>query len=140
MPPPPTPAANLTPSGSTIQRAERMSSLFPSCARGCTVWLTGLSGSGKSTVAAAAERALVERGIGASVLDGDSLRGGLCAGLGFSEEDRAENVRRAAAAAALLAQAGLVVLVALISPMAADRLAARAAHEAAGEAFVEVHV
>jgi len=109
-------------------------------ARGATVWLTGLSGSGKSTIASALERRLVEAGRWAYRPDGDNLRHGLCAGLGFSEADRKENVRRAGEAAALMADAGLVAIVALISPYRADRAAARAAHDRAGLPFFEVWV
>jgi bifunctional enzyme CysN/CysC len=107
---------------------------------GATVWLTGLPASGKSTLAAAAEAALLRSGRAAYVLDGDNLRHGLNGDLGFSAEDRAENVRRTAEVAALIADAGVVCLAALVSPYAADRDAARAAHERRGLAFVEVHV
>lgn len=107
---------------------------------GATVWFTGLSGSGKSTVAVACERLLVERGQPAYLLDGDNLRHGLNADLGFSLEDRAENVRRAAEVARLFADAGVVALVPLISPYRAGRDRARRAHEEAGLAFLEVHV
>ena len=104
--------------------------------RGCVVWLTGLSGSGKSTIAQALEERLVRAGRAAYVLDGDNVRHGLCADLGFSPEDRQENIRRVGAAAALLADAGLVTIVALISPYRAGRLQAR---QAAGEGrFIEV--
>ncbi|HEY5685615.1 MAG TPA: adenylyl-sulfate kinase, partial [Acidimicrobiia bacterium] len=82
--------------------------------QGCTVWLTGLSGSGKSTVAHAAERRLVDRGRAAYVLDGDNLRHGLNHDLGFSADDRSENVRRVGEVARLMADAGLVVLVPVI--------------------------
>lgn len=108
--------------------------------RGATVWLTGLSGSGKSTVAVALERALVERGQGAYLLDGDNLRHGLNGDLGFTPADRTENVRRVGEVARLFADAGVVALVPLISPYRADRARARAAHEAAGVPFVEVFV
>ena len=84
--------------------------------RGATVWFTGLSGSGKSTVAVATERLLLEQGHAAYLLDGDNLRHGLCGDLGFSAADRAENVRRAAEVARLFADAGIVSLVPLISP------------------------
>jgi bifunctional enzyme CysN/CysC len=100
-------------------------------------WMTGLPGSGKSTVARAAETLLFRRGIDVVVLDGDSLRARLSTDLGFSPEDRAENVRRAAVVARLMADAGQVVLVALISPRAADRQIAR---DAVGEGFHEVYV
>jgi adenylylsulfate kinase len=108
--------------------------------RGGTVWLTGLSGSGKSTIAAAAEQALALRNVLTYRLDGDDLRGGLCADLGFSPEHRAENIRRAGEVARLVADAGLVVLASFISPYAEGRDRARASHAAADLAFVEVHV
>lgn len=107
---------------------------------GATVWLTGLSGSGKSTVAVALERLLVDAGRPAYRLDGDNLRHGLNADLGFSEADRTENVRRAGEVARLLADAGVVAIVPLISPYRAGRDAARAIHLAAGVPFVEVFV
>jgi adenylyl-sulfate kinase len=106
--------------------------------RGCVVWLTGLSGAGKSTVARAVEARLLDAGRLAYVLDGDNLRHGLNADLGFSPADRGENVRRAAEVAALLADAGVVVLAALISPYRADRAGARRA--AGARAFLEVFV
>jgi bifunctional enzyme CysN/CysC len=108
--------------------------------RGATVWMTGLPASGKSTLAVEIEALLVGAGRPAFRLDGDNLRHGLNGDLGFSPEDRAENVRRTAHAAALLAEAGVVALVALVSPYAADRAAARAVHEAAGVPFLEVFV
>ncbi len=108
--------------------------------RGGTVWLTGLSGSGKSTVAAACEQLLVASGRPAYVLDGDNLRLGLNADLGFSAADRAENVRRVGHVARLLADAGVVVLVPLISPYRADRDRVRDLHAAASVPFVEVFV
>ena len=108
--------------------------------RGATVWLTGLPASGKSTLAVEVEALLVGAGRPALRLDGDNLRHGLNGDLGFSAADRAENVRRTAHAAALLAEAGVVALVALVSPYAADRDAARAIHEAAGAPFLEVWI
>ena len=108
--------------------------------RGCTLWLTGLSGGGKSTVAVAVERELVARGRAAYRLDGDNVRLGLNAGLGFSAEDRAENVRRVGEVAKLFADAGLVCVCCLVSPYAADRGRARAVHEADGLAFLEIFV
>ncbi len=107
---------------------------------GLTVWLTGLSGSGKSTIAHAVEAGLVEAGRAAYVLDGDNLRHGINSDLGFSKEDRAENVRRVGEIARLIADAGLVALVPVISPYAADRAAVRAAHEDLGLSFLEVFV
>ncbi len=106
--------------------------------RGVTVWLTGLSGSGKSTIAHRAERLLHARGCSTYVLDGDNVRHGLCGDLGFTPEERRENVRRVAEVARLFTDAGLVVLVALVSPYRADRAAARSLH-AEGD-FVEVFV
>ena len=107
---------------------------------GATVWLTGLSGSGKSTVAAAAEQLLIAAGRPAYVLDGDNVRLGLNADLGFSAEDRAENVRRVGHVARLMADAGLVVLVPLISPYRRDRDAVRELHREAALPFLEVFV
>lgn len=107
---------------------------------GATVWLTGLSGSGKSTVAVELERLLVAEGRPAYRLDGDNLRHGLNADLGFSAEDRDENVRRAGEVARLFADAGVIAVVPLISPYRAGRDRARAVHEASGVPFVEVFV
>ena len=105
---------------------------------GATLWFTGLSASGKSTIAVALEAALLERGVAAYRLDGDNLRHGLCGDLGFGEADRAENVRRAGEAAKLLADAGLVSLCSFISPRRAGRDAVRRMHTDAGLAFFEV--
>lgn len=107
---------------------------------GATVWLTGLSGSGKSTVGVALERLLVEAGRPAFRLDGDNLRLGLNADLGFSATDRDENVRRAGQVARLLAEAGVVAIVPLISPYRAGRDRARAVHHEADLPFFEVFV
>jgi adenylylsulfate kinase len=106
--------------------------------RGVTLWLTGLSGSGKSTVAVALEQALVGSGHLAYVLDGDNVRHGLNKNLGFSPEDRTENIRRIAEVAKLFTECGVIVLTAFISPYRADRDAARAIF-GPGD-FVEVHV
>ncbi|RVW05941.1 adenylyl-sulfate kinase [Rhodococcus spongiicola] len=108
--------------------------------RGATVWLTGLSASGKSTVAVELERRLVAAGVPAYRLDGDNLRHGLNADLGFSAADRAENVRRVGAVAQLLADAGLVAVASLISPYREDRERVRRLHREAGLPFVEVFV
>ena len=120
-----------------IQREQRWSALGHG---GATVWMTGLPASGKSTVAAGVEARLLEAGRNAYVLDGDNLRHGLNGDLGFSADDRTENVRRTAEVSALLADAGVVVLVALVSPYRADREAARAAHDRRGLPFLEVWV
>ncbi|SFB19193.1 adenylylsulfate kinase /sulfate adenylyltransferase subunit 1 [Amycolatopsis marina] len=108
--------------------------------RGRTVWLTGLSASGKSTIATELERRLVAAGRPAYLLDGDNLRHGLNADLGFGPADRAENVRRVGEVARLFADAGLLTIVSLISPYRADRDRARAAHIEAGLPFLEVFV
>ena len=108
--------------------------------RGATVWFTGLSGSGKSTVAAICERTLLDAGRPAYLLDGDNLRHGLNADLGFSAADRSENIRRVGEVARLFADAGVVALVPVISPYRADRARARAAHDDVGLPFVEVFV
>jgi bifunctional enzyme CysN/CysC len=117
----------------SVDRADRPS-------LGATVWFTGLSGSGKSTVAAEVERALVAAGRPAYQLDGDNLRHGLNGDLGFSAADRTENIRRVGEVARLFADAGVVALVPVISPYRADRDRARAVHEAAGVPFAEVFV
>lgn len=105
--------------------------------RGGVIWLTGLSGSGKSTLAMETERVLFEKGYQVFVLDGDNVRHGLCCDLGFSPEDRAENIRRVGEVAHLFAEAGVVVVTAFISPYRADRDKVRAM--APGH-FHEVHV
>ena len=106
--------------------------------RGVTIWLTGLSGSGKSTIAVAAERALVSRGHLAFVLDGDNIRHGLNKNLGFSPEDRSENIRRIGEVSKLFTEAGVIVFSSFISPYRSDRDAARALMEPGD--FVEVYV
>jgi bifunctional enzyme CysN/CysC len=108
--------------------------------RGATIWFTGLPGSGKSTVAVAVERALVESGQVAYLLDGDNLRHGLSDDLGFSAGDRAENIRRVGHLTRLLADAGVVALASLVSPLKSDRDIARALNEAARLPFIEVYV
>jgi adenylyl-sulfate kinase len=108
----------------------------PVC-EGGVVWLTGLSGAGKSTLAQALGEALTSHGIRWTVLDGDVLRQGLNRDLGFSEADRRENIRRVGEVAALFAEAGVIAIVAVISPLAEMREQARAA---AGERFCEVYV
>lgn len=105
--------------------------------KGGVLWLTGLSGSGKSTLARELERRLFSRGYFVYVLDGDNLRFGLNADLGFSPDDRAENIRRAGEVAALFARAGFVVITAFISPYRSDRARARAA---ASENFHEIYL
>jgi bifunctional enzyme CysN/CysC len=107
---------------------------------GATVWLTGLSGSGKSTVASALATQLTAQGVLTYTLDGDNLRHGLNGDLGFSADDRTENVRRVGEVAGLFADAGVLAVVPLISPYRSGRDHARAIHDAAGLVFVEVFV
>ena len=107
---------------------------------GAVIWLTGLSGSGKSTLAVALESLLFRRGIASMILDGDNLRHGLCADLGFSLTDRAENIRRAGEVAKLMAESGLVVISSLISPLRRERQAVRSACQASGVNFSEIFV
>ncbi|MBY8861751.1 adenylyl-sulfate kinase [Nocardia sp. CA2R105] len=118
---------------SAVDRADRASA-------GATLWLTGLSGSGKSTIAVELERRLVNSGRPAYLLDGDNLRHGLNADLGFSDSDRRENIRRVAEVAALFADAGVVVIVSLISPFAEQREQARQVHADRGLPFGEIFV
>ena len=120
-----------------LPRRERWSVLG---LRGATVWLTGLPASGKSTIAEELERALVGLGRPAYLLDGENVRHGLSGDLGFSPADRSEHARRVASVARMFADAGLVVITALVSPAAADREFARELHEEAGLEFVEAWV
>ncbi len=122
---------------SDVARATRWAA---SGGEGLTIWLTGLSGSGKSTVAVEIERQLVEAGRPAYLLDGDNLRQGLNGDLGFSAADRDENVRRVAHVARLFADAGVVSIVPLISPYRAARDLARRLHDSADIRFVELFI
>jgi adenylylsulfate kinase len=108
--------------------------------RGATVWLTGLSGAGKSTIASVLAGQLRVAGRDVEVLDGDELRRGLSAGLGFSREDRDTHVRRVGFVAELLARHRVIVLVPVIAPYAATRDEVRAQHDAHGTSYLEVHV
>jgi adenylylsulfate kinase len=108
--------------------------------RGATIWFTGLSGSGKSTVAVELEGVLHELGVLSYRLDGDNVRMGINRNLGFSAEDRTENIRRIGEVAKLFADSGVIALSSFISPYAADRDQVRALHEAAGMDFIEVFV
>jgi adenylyl-sulfate kinase len=105
---------------------------------GMVVWFTGLSGAGKTTLAVSIERELFDLGYRTFLIDGDLLRTGLCSDLGYGEEDRHENVRRAGAVSSLMASAGLICLTALISPFRADRSRARSLLPAG--CFLEVYV
>ena len=108
--------------------------------RGCTLWLTGLSGSGKSTVAVALEHALIARGCLAYRLDGDNIRHGLNSNLGFSADDRKENIRRIGEVAKLFADSGVITISSFISPYQSDRDQVRKIHEDAGLFFLEVFI
>ena len=108
--------------------------------KGATLWFTGLSGSGKSTVAVALEKALFAAGRLSYRLDGDNVRMGINKNLGFSAEDRAENIRRIGEVAKLFVDAGVIVLSSFVSPYRADRDTVRALHEAAGMDFIEIYV
>jgi adenylylsulfate kinase len=108
--------------------------------QGCTLWFTGLSGSGKSTIAYTLEHALVQRGHLAYVLDGDNIRHGLNKNLGFSAEDREENIRRIGEVAKLFADTGVITMTSFISPYRKDRDNVRALHDAGKLVFIEVFV
>jgi adenylylsulfate kinase len=128
-------ATNITWHGGTVSRADRERLLGQ---RGVTVWLTGLSAAGKSTIAVILERMLLERGRHAYRLDGDNVRHGLNKNLGFSAGDRTENIRRIGEVAKLFTDAGVIVIASFISPYRSDRDAVRALM-APGD-FVEVYV
>ena len=130
-------ATNITWHEGHVDRADREKLLKQ---RGATVWFTGLSASGKSTIAFTVEHALVERGQLAYVLDGDNVRHGLNKNLGFSPEDREENIRRIGEVAKLFADAGALTFTSFISPYRADRDKAREIHAEAGLPFIEVYV
>ena len=130
-------ATNITFHEGNVTREERQETLQQ---KGCTLWMTGLSASGKSTVAVALEQVLVQRGHAAYRLDGDNIRMGLNKNLGFSAEDRAENIRRIGEVAKLFADAGLITITSFISPYKADRDGVRKIHEDAGIPFIEVYV
>lgn len=104
--------------------------------RSALLWFTGLSGSGKSTLAQAVEEGLYQLGYHTFVLDGDNVRHGLCADLGFSDKDREENIRRVGEIAKLFVEAGIIVLTAFISPFISDRARAR---NLVGNDFIEIH-
>ncbi len=130
-------ATNLRFHAGNVTRQERARNLGQ---KGCTVWLTGLSASGKSTIAVALEQALLERGHHAYRLDGDNIRLGLNKNLGFSAQDREENIRRIGEVAKLFADAGLIAIASFISPYRADRDLVRTLHAEAGLGFYEVFV
>ena len=130
-------ATNITWHEGTVTRQERQENLTQ---QGATIWLTGLSGSGKSTIAVALEQVLLKQGKHAYVLDGDNVRHGLNKNLGFSAEDRTENIRRIGEVSKLFADAGLISLTSFISPYRADRDLVRALHDEAKLPFLEVYV
>ena len=130
-------ATNVTWQDGEVSREDRFDILSQ---RGATIWFTGLSGSGKSTIAVALERALFNIGKLSYRLDGDNVRLGINKNLGFSEADRTENIRRIGEVAKLFSDAGVLSLSRFISPYMADRDEVRALHEAAGLEFIEVFV
>jgi adenylylsulfate kinase len=130
-----TKATNVHWHAGNLTREERWKALK---SKGCTLWFTGLSASGKSTIASALEQTLVNRGIHSYRLDGDNIRMGLNKNLGFSAEDRAENIRRIGEVAKLFADSGSVAITSFISPYSRDRDAVRALHDKDGMAFIEV--
>ncbi|KXS10806.1 adenylylsulfate kinase [Gonapodya prolifera JEL478] len=128
---------NITWHDGNLSRDERESAAGQ---KGVTIWLTGLSASGKSTIACALEQHLLHQGIIAYRLDGDNIRFGLNKNLGFSPEDRTENIRRIGEVSKLFADAAIVAITSFISPYREDRDSARKVHDAANLPFVEVYV
>jgi len=130
-------ATNITWHEGHVTREEREGLLKQ---QGATLWFTGLSGSGKSTIAFTLEHALVQRGRLAYVLDGDNIRHGLNKNLGFSAADREENIRRIGEVAKLFADAGVITMTSFISPYRKDRDVVRALHVEGKLPFIEIHV
>ncbi len=130
-------APNITWHEGDVTRDERQANLRQ---KGVTVWMTGLSASGKSTIAVALEKVLLARGKHAYRLDGDNIRFGLNKNLGFSAEDRAENIRRIGEVAKLFSDAGMITLTSFISPYRRDRDLVRKLHDDAQLPFLEVYV
>jgi adenylylsulfate kinase len=130
-------ATNITWHEGHVTRDERAALLKQ---KGATLWFTGLSGSGKSTIAFTLEHALVQRGRLAYVLDGDNIRHGLNKNLGFSAADREENIRRIGEVAKLFADAGVITMASFISPYRKDRDVVRALHVEAKVPFLEIHL
>merc|ERR1712176_865996 len=133
-------STNIRIEHSKVNRDARAKSSNGGNFKGCTVWFTGLSGSGKSTIAMSLEEHLCKQNIQSYVLDGDNIRFGLNKDLGFSPEDRRENIRRIGEVSKLFADSGVVCLVSFISPYREDRDRARAIHQSAGLPFIECHV
>lgn len=130
-------ATNITWHEGHVTREEREKLLGQ---KGATLWFTGLSGSGKSTMAFTLEHVLVQRGRLAYVLDGDNIRHGLNKNLGFSAVDREENIRRIGEVAKLFADGGIIAMTSFISPYRTDRDGVRALHAEAKLPFIEIHV
>ena len=130
-------ATNVHWHGGEINRPERAQLLGHG---GATLWFTGLSGSGKSTIAVGLEQALYQRGVLVYRLDGDNIRLGINKNLGFSAEDRAENIRRVGEVSKLFVDGGVIVLSSFISPYLVDRQIVRELHEAENMPFIEVFV
>jgi len=130
-------ATNITWHEGHVSREDRQKMLKQ---KGATIWFTGLSGSGKSTIAFTVEHALVQRGHLAYTLDGDNIRHGLNKNLGFTAADREENIRRIGEVAKLFADAGVLTLTSFISPYRKDRDLVRKIHEDAGMTFIEIFV
>lgn len=130
-------ATNITWHEGHVTREERGQLLKQ---QGCTLWFTGLSGSGKSTIAFTLEHALVQRGRLAYVLDGDNIRHGLNKNLGFSAADREENIRRIGEVAKLFADCSVIAMTSFISPYRKDRDLVRSLHDAGKMPFIEVYV
>ncbi len=130
-------ATNITWHEGHVKREDRQNLLGQ---KGATIWFTGLSGSGKSTIAFTLEHALVERGHLTYVLDGDNVRHGLNKNLGFSAADREENIRRIGEVARLFADTGVIALTSFISPYRKDRDQARKMHQDSGLEFIEILV
>jgi len=134
-------ATNITAVKNTVNRSQRAELLgVDRKFHGCTVWFTGLSGAGKTTLSFALEAELTRRGVPCYGLDGDNCRTGLNKNLGFSPEDRAENIRRVGEVSKLFADGGIVALSSFISPYKADRALVRKMHEAADLPFIVCHV
>jgi adenylylsulfate kinase len=130
-------ATNITWHEGHVNREERNKLLKQ---KGCTLWFTGLSGSGKSTIAYTLEHLLVQQGRLAYVLDGDNIRHGLNKNLGFTAQDREENIRRIGEVAKLFADAGLITMTSFISPYRKDRDGVRTLHDEGKLPFLEIHV
>jgi len=133
-------STNVVKHSNIVDREKRSEALGTGGFNGCTVWFTGLSGAGKSTIAMKLEEYLISKGVPAYVLDGDNVRHGLNKDLGFSLADREENIRRIGEVSKLFADAGVVCLVSFISPLRKDRDEARENHQTANLPFIECYI